>query len=165
MTEELERKLDQGCTIERRRHGSIVTEARMVTKGGALLSAGNRDTEHCLLDCLRNSGALGGHEDAEIRYETGYKLRELYFSFRVSGPQFSGGVRGTPSPFTSEADIGNEQDLAETFFNRVMNCLPAKYRIPVKNICVENVCPAQADLVVDSLDALYGAFCRAEKPV
>lgn len=155
---------DTGTTKERMNHGKIVGRIAEMTAGGIIVSVGQRDTEHCYLDFLLNNGLLGPEPDGKTRYDTGYKLRALYYRFSTTGNDYN--PRGS-SQFTSDAQVGDETDLAETLFNNVLRALPRQYKRIVRYVCIEDVVGAfdnqTHELIRRGLDALYGAFRRVER--
>lgn len=154
---------NQGCTKERRQHSKIVTKARNTTAGGVLIGLGQHDEEHCLLDKLRAVGALGNEEDARTRYDTGYKLRGIYYDWKASGKSISepGGSAG--KQFETEHET--PQDEAEQLFHSVMKATPTKYHKCLRFVCLSDGASEVYDreFITDSLDALYGSFYRIEK--
>ncbi len=156
----------EGCSKERRQHSKIVTEPRNVTRGGRVIGFGNRDTEHCYLDFLLNEKLLGMPRQASDRYETGCKLRRLYFSFRASGKAMTEIMAGGhTSVFVGDENIDVEGP--EDFYNSVMGEVPQKFKRIVRMICLEDVTPVRGTdpfhrLVRDGLDALNIAFRKEE---
>jgi hypothetical protein len=160
-------KASVGATKERTQHSKIVPYDAEIAPGGTIIAAGQRDLEHCYLDFLLNNHLLGNREDSIVRYDTGYKLRSLYFRFKTTGNDYN--ARGA-SLFTSDAQIGDDTDIAETFYNITIRALPEKYRHVVRSVCLadlklEKGAPDYHMLIVDGLDALFGAFDRAQKRI
>jgi hypothetical protein len=154
---------NQGPTHERLQHSRTVVEPRTVTNGGVVIGLGFRDTEHCLLDRLLKTHALGNEDDQQIRYETGYKLRRVYFDWRASGRSlidFQPGCGGK----AYESDEPTQADLAEQHYHHVMRALPSKYHKVIRFVCLSDAAHGVYDAVFirESLDALSGAFYRAE---
>jgi hypothetical protein len=149
-----------GVTIERKQHSQISIEPRSVNKGGMVISYGNRDLEHCLLDKLFNKGFLGSPRDSQERYNMGYRLRDLWYSFNESGINLEQMGQGRKL-YTSEGEIGVGNDALEAQYHAVMKALPQKYRPTVRAVCIDDIL-MPINQVIESLDALYGAFFRLD---
>jgi hypothetical protein len=149
-----------GVTIERTQHSQISIEARSVNKGGMVVSYGNRDLEHCLLDKLFNKGLLGSPRDAQERYNIGYRLRDLWYSFNESGINLEEMGQGRKL-YVSEGEIGVGKDAIEAQYHAVMKALPQKYRPTVRAVCIDDILMPIYQ-INESLDSLYGAFYRLD---
>jgi hypothetical protein len=153
------KKTDLGVTIERFQHSNITVEPRHMTTAGLVLSYGNRDAEHCLLDVLYESGYLGNRDDSEARHASGLRLREMYYTIYPTGKPISE-MGGHRDPFVK--DIGSGIDLLEAQYHQIMRMLAKKYQMPAIKVCVEDSMVG-VELCLDMLDALWGAFEAQEK--
>ncbi len=128
----------QGCTKERRQHSKITLEVRTTTEGGLITGYGNRDTQHCYLDFLNAETLLGADYEALERYHAGYALRELYFSFMPSSRQDTGMAKvDNKNAYTTDAEIGDERDIAQTRYNQIMREV-ANYAALLRMICIDD---------------------------
>jgi hypothetical protein len=142
----------QGCTPERKRHSPIKASVREITPGGMILSYGDADTEHCYLDWLRANGLLGSDEQAaRDRYDAGYALRDIFFRFRSSRRDMV--QSSTRSGFLPDHET--DSDRAEQEYLDVMRAVPARYRLMVRSICVEE--PRRFEITFESRIAVYEA--------
>ena len=153
-----------GATPERLTHGHVITEVRQMTIGGMVTSAGHRDTMHCYLDFMKLHNQITDDE-----YDSGYRLRHLYFSFTQSAKALLGESGGAKELFTSEQDIGSYQDIAETMWHKIMSLLGKKARL-IRFICIEDISPciAKPDFIAaarDGLSRLHDYFEIAQKDV
>lgn len=151
---------NEGATIQRRNHSTIKTEARTITKGGIVIGLGHRDTQHCLLDTLLESGQLGQGQAARERYDAGYRLRNIYYRWHVSAKSLSDiGFNAPRSEF--ESDLPTPQDEAEELFHAVMRTLRPIFRSPVRSICIEGTnSPQKIPGPIASLNGLGEAFYK-----
>jgi hypothetical protein len=140
----------QGCTPERKRHSHIKGTVREVTPGGMILSYGDTDTQHCHLDWLLGHGLLGPEEDAQPRYDAGYKLRDVYYRYRSSRRDLA------PSSRTGFlTDHETDADKAEQQFHDIMRALPARYREMVRAMCIGE--PRRFEITRETRAAIYEA--------
>ncbi len=159
--------MTEGATFERHQHSKISLDKRTLTEGGLVLEYGNRDLEHCYLDFLRNEALLGNEPDATARYDTGYKLRELYFECHASAKSMTLEPRESKSPHTTEGEIGDSHDLAMTKYSAVVRGIPMQYRDMICRVCVENPSKVRSSIayhqtIINGLDSLYGVFRHVE---
>ena len=153
-----------GAPKERLQHSKIVGRVAEITRGGSILTVGQRDTQHCYLDWLLDNGYLG--QDAGSRYDTGYRLRDLYYFIRPSGGASGSGTPGR-TPMTVEGSIYSGKDMAETVYNWIMREMEGHGRL-VRMICIEDVSPCSGSEKFHSdirtaLDKLYDSIRVCEK--
>lgn len=147
--------MSYGATPERRAKTRIIT-IQIADEAGVYT---HYDAEHCLLDRLRNAGILGGEQDADARYDSGYTLRQAYFSCHSSG-QGAIDVFFSARPAYQYTDT--EEASALDRYHALLKALPVKYRPLAINVCIADEVPAgstEGD-IRDMLDALYGAVYR-----
>lgn len=150
---------NQGATPERKEKSNIVTAARVLTKGGMIQAYGHHDTEHCALDWLLQKGFI-----EKDHYDTGYRLRTIYFDFHTTGicleEMGGGGYR-----FESEEET--RRDKAEQLYKDIMIALPLQYRAMTEYVCIDaKIIPARYGLmghITDCLDELYKVLEKIEK--
>ena len=150
---------DQGASSERRQHSRFSVGVAAINKGGHPTSFRHEDTEHCLLDRMFNMGFLG--PNAHERHGQGLRLRELYYSFNVTGVSYED-MGSHKDMFTKEGEIGRGSDLDEWFYNATLKNIAEPYRSAVRRLCVFD---EWSDLrtMQFGLDRLYSAFYEAEK--
>lgn len=133
-----------GATKERREKSKIVSRPRTLTAGGVVVTYGQHDTEHCTLDVMRNKGFI---EDDQ--YDAGYNLRNLYYSFTITGRWIEEGGKGYDGDFLTPKDIAFED-----YQDAIKSVRDPKDRALVRTVCIENTFVPADYVVIKSIQ--YG---------
>ena len=97
-----------------------------------VLSYGDADQGHCYLDWLMANWLLGPEEEAGSRYDAGYHLRDVYYSYRSNSGRDL--VPSSRTGFLTEHET--DADKAEQAFKAFMSALPVPLPSYGARMCV-----------------------------
>ena len=139
--------VDMGTPERALQNGGLVRGGRVHTGAGIVLHEGTAAKVECVLDALRTTGLLNGHEGGfddrravgRSRYDAGLWLRSIFLRAGLNSVQAMDVSRKTGNPIGAAGELSDEAARARQKYNRLIRELGPFAETVTAFVCFDTI--------------------------